>query len=117
MYSRYSDRPQKPVRLPEHYSGVAFSSREAGESARFFEVAKPSPPVPNEPPVHEKSCKNEQTCDENPAARPLIPLPPHRAHPVGSPDFDRLLLLGLMLLLWGNERDGDMILWLGLLLL
>ena len=54
MYSRYHDRPDRPIRLPENYGGCAFSEREAsseteprgGERAasRRLEVGRPTPP-------------------------------------------------------------------------
>ncbi|MBQ8311474.1 MAG: hypothetical protein IJX80_10730 [Clostridia bacterium] len=50
MYSRYSNRPEKPIRIPEHYSGCAFSEyRTEDAPTRTLGVAKPSPP-PQEPP-------------------------------------------------------------------
>lgn len=53
MYSRYHERPERPVRLPENYSGCAFSAREAekggevGEERsvpRRVEIGRPTPP-------------------------------------------------------------------------
>lgn len=58
MYSRYSAKADKPIQIPEHYSGVAFSAskRTAPPSAKptptFLDVATPTPPpleIPPEP--------------------------------------------------------------------
>ncbi len=126
MYSRYSNRPRPSVQIPEHYSGVAFSGSTSDESpVRYLEVAKPSPHAWEEPPAHKEPPPAEPPHDDKPRAPaappvpvPLLP-PPHKARTPfsGGLDFDQLLILGLILLLWGNERDGDVIMWLGLLLL
>ena len=55
MYSRYHDRPDRPIRLPENYSGCAFSPREErkeegeGEeriTPRRVEIGRPTPLPP-----------------------------------------------------------------------
>ena len=109
MYSRYSNRPRPSVQVPKHYSGVAFSESGAeGDSPRYLEVAKPSQPAWDSPP--------EPAPKEEPPALPAHAPKPHIPFANGL-DFEELLILGLILLLWDNERDSDIILWLGLLLL
>ncbi len=109
MYSRYSNRQRTSVQIPEHYSGVAFSEKGTeNEAPRYLEIAKPSPPVWDEPPTPPPK--------DEPPALPVSTEKPRTPFSRGL-DFDQLLILGLILLLWGNERDGDVILWLGLLLL
>ena len=50
MYSRYHNRPERPVTLPENYSGTAFSAQRAHREEppaappRRIDVAKPTPP-------------------------------------------------------------------------
>ena len=142
MYSRYSNRQEKPIRLPEHYSGCAFSEYRSEESPnRSFGVAKPSPP-PSEP-----ESKPTPPIIELPSTPPDIKSPPtkeshdvlpksdtdpQKALPVVKSlfdglgkgltlskglDFDQLLILGLILLLAHTDRDSDIVWWLGLLLL
>ena len=113
MYSRYSNRDTVQS-LPEHYGGSAFS-RGTPPPQRHPEAARPTPP-----PVEEK--KPALPPPPPPSTPPIHIPPPHPSLPSPHPlteglSFDQLLLLGLILLLWGNERDGDVILWLGLLLL
>lgn len=109
MYSRYSNRQRPSVQIPEHYSGVAFSEKSVeSEAPRYLEIAKPSPPVWDEPPTPPPK--------DEPPALPVSAEKPRTPFSRGL-DFDQLLILGLILLLWGNERDGDVVLWLGLLLL
>ena len=111
MYSRSTNRPKPPVRIPEHYSGVAFSQGfSEGDAPRFLEIGKPSPVPEGMPQAHEPPRQE--------APHALLPIPvPKSATPLKGLDFDQLLILGLILLLWGNERDGDVVLWLALLLL
>ncbi len=56
MYSRYDHREDRPIRLPENYSGTAFSDRPAPPKTpprdaappHQLEIGKPTPP-PNRP--------------------------------------------------------------------
>lgn len=59
MYSRYDNRQERPIRLPENYSGTAFSEnapsqrstpRDLPPPMRQLEIGKPSPP-PDRPPA------------------------------------------------------------------
>lgn len=155
MYSRYSDRPEKGIQIPEHYSGCAFSGvRPDLPPPQYLGVAKPSPAAPvspaaperDRPPVssekdlppvpsprpEERRGKEEASASQEALAvssgnspRGELPLPFGNlfSHLGGSLpfskglDFDQLLILGLILLLLKNDRDSDVILWLGLLLL
>lgn len=54
MYSRYHNRTDTPIQIPENYGGCAFSetggSAAGGAAAHRIDVAKPTPPVQEEPP-------------------------------------------------------------------
>ena len=70
MYSRYDNRPERPVKLPENYSGVAFSERKTAPTpnnspiaAKPIDVAKPSPPA------------EKGSLAEGGVSRPRIPMP------------------------------------------
>lgn len=137
MYSRYYDNRQGSLRLPENYSGCAFS-KEGTPSERS---PLPPPALSHEPPVTKKPPADpppvisvptaENACDsseEAPSAPPQE-LPSQQTYlPVrdgekkllsrllGELDFDQLLIPGLILLLLHNGEDSEMILWLLLLL-
>ncbi len=76
MYSRYDNRPQRPIKLPENYSGVAFSERKGASipdapiAARPIDVAKPSPPA-EKPTLQEKPLPHAPI-----SAQPKISNPP-----------------------------------------
>ena len=142
MYSRYSNRPDQKLQVPENYSGYAFAAAPRREAApRQLDIAKPTPPIaqqdaPEEPAFPSKeaqqaSCKGQETAGNTPHAtdgKPqetpssalcAVPAPP----PVKKKtlwgrgiDFDELLLIGLILLLRESEQGSDMVLWLALLL-
>ncbi len=130
MYSRYHDRNGAPLRVPEHYSGYAFSkgaNPNVEQPPRRMDIAKPTPPpVPPQstmpppprpalPPPHEAPLHEQPPHLPTPA--PTAPLQlagiPLFSHGIG---FEELLLLGLIVLLWGTEGGSDMVLWLVLLL-
>ncbi len=52
MYSRYHNRSDTPIQVPENYGGCAFSetggSAAGGAAAHRIDVAKPTPPTPAE---------------------------------------------------------------------
>ena len=135
MYSRYHNASQRPIRLPENYNGCAFSAKPPEEKydapksqpPRQMEIGRPSslPPIeeraqpkrPSEPPA-------EELLEAQKTSAPLLsaPLPglfgghgrpPSLLRGVG---FEELLLLGLIVLLAGNEELSDIVLWLVLLL-
>lgn len=127
MYSRSSNRPSspKPIHLPEHYSGCAFSS--VGLPHGQDPLPDPPPDRPSVPappaPIHP-----DPPLSESDRLPPLPPLPP--------PDFlhgwlghfgrslpfshglsaDELLLVALILLLARSGQDPDLPLLLVLLL-
>ena len=92
MYSRFSSTGRRTV-PPAQYSGYAF--REQTEP--------PSPPSPPPPPTVAAPPQEEVEC-----LSPLLS---------ADGQDDRLLLLGLILLLSHREADRELLLWLALLLL
>ncbi len=135
MYSRYHNRRDEPVRVPEHYGGTAFSERpQPPEPPHRLNVARPTPPEetpmpapphPARPPRLSETLREPpvtlscDTCKAPEAEKPLSILPPLAAkgfpfgHGIGS---EELLLIGLIVLLSGSEGGSDMVLWLALLL-
>ena len=114
MYSR-STKKSDPVKIPEHYSGCAFSqsAQETPKPLPSLGVAKPSAPPPREaesPPLH----------DEKPHESPSPPALPVLGALGGAfrrgIGFEELLLLGLILLLSQTDADSHLSLMLGLLL-
>ena len=107
MYSRFPRNHDRPIQLPEHYSGCAFSEHSEPD------LPPPAPSVPPSPQVRETRSPHE-------------PPPPHReiASLFSKPlalfsdglQFEELLLIGLIILLSRSEQDSDVILWLALLL-
>ncbi len=87
MYSRFSPSAGRHTEPPAQYSGYAFHKQ----------PEPPSPPLPVAPPPRKET-------------EPPAPLP------IAEQD-DRLLLLGLILLLSHREADRELLLWLALLLL
>lgn len=156
MYSRYGDNGRRPVRLPEHYGGSAFSQqptepfnvpkreparplpRTVGEKAspvadrllREESAEREITELPSAPdaPEHfaERAEEKEEKKPTPPTEKPSIPSPLNfgalrrllegKGGESGE-DQDRLLLLGLILLLSRTEGDSDILLWLSLLLL
>lgn len=78
MYSRYHDRSDRPIRLPENYGGCAFgergSSTERGEEARprHLEVGKPTPPPAHYAEAASPSHAREEDCAEMPQNLPVV---------------------------------------------
>lgn len=121
MYSRFPNRAERNVQIPEHYSGCAFSPSKPPPQE---EVRPPAPPPPSfqpsdaepPPPLPYESKKEDDTDRE--VSRAL-------RHTFGGPlpfflsgmNFEELLLIGLILLLARTEQENDIILWLALLLL
>lgn len=94
MYTRSYDSSERPFRLPPRYGGSAFA-------------AEKEPPPPSQP----KPLPSSTTS----FLQPLTSLFGHS--PVaGTPEFDELLLLGLIFLLLGSEGGKDLIPILALLL-
>lgn len=145
MYSRYQNRPEKPVRPPENYSGWAFAERRGDGKASAthrIDVAKPSPPPESAlpprtllPPPAEDTMPQRQTSTPGEIAevtaaptKECDPPPKSSTHDgwlsgLGKSfpfshgiGSEELILLGLILLLSQNEQDPDLPLWLVLLL-
>ena len=153
MYSRYGDSAKRPVQLPEHYGGSAFSQqptssvsvpkREAprtilregveekaspiadrllrAESIEEEAVPAPLPDVEATPAVPEAPEENgKANAEKAPLSMPFHFGALRRllaSKEGGGEDQDRLLLLGLILLLSRTEGESDVLLWLSLLLL
>lgn len=140
MYSRYQDDPKRPIRLPEHYSGSAFSQRPTAPAyAPKSESPKPQkrntveekvspvadrllraeaseknifdePPIPDVPAPHSPPEEIPHTENDTPAV-------PEKEMPTGGPPIN---FGALRRLIGGNgEGDGDQdrLLLLGLILL
>ena len=120
MYSRSQHRPPRPIQVPEHYSGCAFSDRPPHEDAPVREK-KLTPPSEVNPSLPDwDHAQSSQKNSSAPAAlQPFQGLLGHIgsafpfSHGLG---FDELLLLGLILLLARNDGDSDIIPFLALLL-
>lgn len=125
MYSRTQSSRSGGIRVPEHYSGVAFGRVEA-EQPDFPRSpgycadglpgsSKPAPPSPEPEPVN---CPPPPACPP----RPDIARPPKSESPdtegfLGGLGQEELLLLGIMFLLAQRGGEDDTILLLLLLLL
>ena len=145
MYSRYHDRAQPPIQIPENYGGSAFSDRshvtEEPPPPRRIDVAKPTPlsekptpsgmaPLPRPillppaPPEHKEERKEQTTSREENSMHSAAPTPLQGLFSGRDTlpskllgiGFDELLLLGLIVLLHGSEQGSDVVLWLILLL-
>ncbi len=110
MYSR-PPRRDASMRVPENYSGNAFSERPMDLPPHYLDVAAPK---------REESHREEAHC-----VPPLPPPPPHDPPPQDPPaalpmiglTFDQLLILGLILLLAREGTQNDTVICLSLLLL
>lgn len=157
MYSRYGDIQKRPVRLPEHYGGSAFSQkpteaitvskREPTKSYPHSGVEEKASPAANRL-LHAEAVPEETDDCLSCADVPTVPTIVEDATEVkedvpalatdkktsmsplnlegirrlfsgadGEADHDRLLLLGLILLLSRTEGESDILLWLSLLFL
>lgn len=133
MYSRYSDRPDKGIQVPEHYSGCAFSGyRTDASPSRHLGVAKPTPasPTPPEPPVRDRppaqasppeppprdSVPPQDSPDEHDAVKLSEPPKPHAAKDLPPPFGQLFSHLGKSLS-FSSGLDFDQLLILGLILL
>lgn len=140
MYSRYNNRPERPIKVPENYSGYAFSERREPQNdiTHRIDVAKPTPAPAKETPSDVAMPPPPRTLLLPPAkvAEGKVSTPPEKAaetvsmplfegvlgrgiktfpfgHGIG---FEEMLLIGLIILLHGSEQGSDMVLWLALLL-
>ena len=145
MYSRYHDRAQPPIQIPENSSGSAFSDRshvtEEPPPPRRIDVAKPTPlsekpspsgmaPLPRPillppaPPEHKEERKEQTASHEENSKHSAAPAPfqglfsgrDTLPSKLLGIGFDELLLLGLIILLSLDGQSSDLILWLVLLL-
>ena len=76
MYSRYHDRSERPIPLPENYGGCAFSGRESPTDTvdtsprRRVEVARPTPYTD----ARKKETDFDRGCAEMPQNLPVTPV-------------------------------------------
>ncbi|MBR7098221.1 MAG: hypothetical protein IKC59_02305 [Clostridia bacterium] len=105
MYSRFPRHSERPIQIPEHYSGCAFSENEPIKSS----LPKPPPPEQHD---------DAPTEAQPPRTRSELPSLFGNSMSLfgGGLNFEELLLIGLILLLSHSEQDSDVILWLALLL-
>lgn len=105
MYSRYHNNTEKPIQLPENYSGCAFSdfknnsSDVPSGSSRRIDVAKPTPPpeaapLAAEPPPRRDEPAAKDGCADCAKESGLLPVP--KAPPPNKPHTDSLPLGGLL---------------------
>ena len=141
MYSRYNNRPERPIKVPENYSGYAFSERREPQNdiPHRIDVAKPTPAPAKEtpsdiampppprtlllPPAKASESKVSTPLEKvaETASTPLFEGVPEKrgtktfpfGHGIG---FEEMLLIGLIILLHGSEQGSDTVLWLALLL-
>ena len=120
MYSRYSTPRHEALRVPENYSGCAFTKASPPSS-----VPHPHdpPPVVKAPlPIPSHACEVAEA-----PAPPSSPVPPPHMMPKAEregilswikdgEEFDRFLILGLIALLLHSGEDKEIVLWLSLLL-
>ena len=137
MYSRYyTANPSKEISIPKNYSGCAFTQqrRTGEEPRRYIEVAKPTVPsetpkevLPLPLPTANEEREKDDVGEVGVTVQKALTAPPETPPPIQKRsglyslldafDTDQLLLLGLILLLLGNDGDSDLILYLGPLLL
>ena len=145
MYSRYHNPDGKAMKLPENYSGCAFTPQKSAfpepkqlprehftppSEPRRMEVAKPT--LSSYPP--KEHTLEAQPMQKDPSPSPLEDHTTEAAQPPAPPalgflgnlgkhfppasglGFEELLLLGLILLLSQTDQSSDVVLWLALLL-
>lgn len=144
MYSRFSGERERPIQIPEQYSGWAFSRDRPAKQvppplqkqpSPLVGVAKPSPSshfpiqeeqkeqiLDNSPPTEENTDKTTDAFKQEkkpPLPTPLLPLFGNLGHAFPFSHgigFEELLILGLLILLSRNDCDTETILLVGLLL-
>ena len=124
MYSRFQNRPEEGIRIPEHYSGCAFSQSPSPSEKPREEALRPRPIEPTRPSPPSKTPPLPRLPPPAPPKEP--PTPPSSSNVLGGLGksfpfshgigFDELLLLGLILLLAQSKKDHETLLWLALLL-
>ena len=124
MYARQSPLP-RPLRLPRNYSGNAFSAEEIPTTGTA-PTQEENPPMPESTPSEVPTAEappEEAATRASPAAK-LFPTPgfkldlgrffgKERGLGIG---FEELLIIGMILLISGNDKGDDLLLLLLLLL-
>ncbi len=121
MYARSFDRDRSHIQIPEHYSGSLFAELPHTESqppTAFPSNRESNDELSQENNLHRPSREEKKGFSETPLLSPVIhENVKHLADKISyGLGFDRLLILGLMLLLSGVEGSSELILWLALLL-
>lgn len=145
MYSRFPPERREKIRLPEHYSGCAFSpdspypppapedrekkephgrvsvdsNSDARTESRKEDRENPPKELPKESPLEEGTQAESTPLPITESPKKATGLSLFGNHGLSIPiglSFDELLLIGLILLLARSETESDIILWLVLLL-
>ena len=120
MYTRQTPREDGEIRIPENYRGNAFGGDSLTPIPPIEQPMEQTEEVQTLPAV--SSPKEEITVAATPKkAFPFSSLlPPRPASPhgglLGDIDWEDLLILGILLLVWQSESDRDVLLLLALLL-
>ena len=122
MYARSFEKDRRPFQIPEHYSGSLFADQAREQSGSDLQT-RPNPEhgstVHAEKTVFHGS-KVEHKNERSEQAPLSVEIQESMQKMVGKIcaglGFDRLLILGLMLLLAGADGGSELILWLALLL-
>ena len=121
MYARSFEKDRRPIQIPEHYSGSLFADRHAQNRSERVppSVQETQPPFRAEVPPP-SGAKEERKSEHSEHGLPSAEIQETVQKVVGKLcgglGFDRLLILGLMLLLSGVDGGSELILWLALLL-
>ena len=122
MYARSFEKDRRPFQIPEHYSGSLFAepSRTPAKAEQAYPIGQDSKRETNAEGPLLFGGRIEQKTDLSDRVLPSAEISETVQKLVGKIygglGFDRLLILGLMLLLSGAEGGSELILWLALLL-
>lgn len=99
MYSRYNNRSERPLRLPDNYGGTAFSDRPTTHEPpppKVVEIAKPTPPPDRmstahgmPPPPRAVVLPPKDTAPRHEPTPLPVPVPPHEERRDWNADHDR----------------------------
>ncbi len=118
MYARSFDKDRRSIQVPEHYSGSLFAEHTPMPSK--VEVDSPERKERPQPKEHHRIAPSESKKEGKEHSLPSLEIHETVQNLVDKISaglgFDRLLILGLMLLLSGVDGSSELILWLALLL-
>ena len=122
MYSKSQNSGEPSFRIPDNYRGYAFGN-ESAKAELTDSAPKESLSSPQETDIQDATQASlvVPTADGEGRVSPLSSLlPPRPASPhgglLGDIDWEELLILGILLLVWQSESDRDVLLLLALLL-